>query len=177
MSVLNLRSVFTGIVATITMDILSITASKLGLIAPLSPRLIGRWFASVARGQFMHSDIGQIPPIDHEMAIAVPMHYAIGITLALVYLLASSALGLNPRRLVTTFGFALCTNLLPWLLMFPAMGYGWFGANGPTGTRLFLNSLVTLAFMGFGLWLGRQALVNQSYYKYVGCLGLQTSRE
>ena len=158
MSVLNLRSVFTGILATITMDILSITASKLGLIAPLSPRLIGRWFASVARAQFMHSDIGQIPPIDYEMAIVVPMHYAIGITLALVYLMASPALGLNPRNPVTAFGFALCTNLLPWLLMFPAMGYGWFGANGPTGTRLFLSSLVTHCFYGLGLWLGASSL-------------------
>lgn len=154
MSVLSLRSVSIGIAATVTMDVLTAGAYKLRWIAPLSPRLIGRWFAGVALGQPVHSDIGQASPISHEMAIAVPVHYATGVTLALVYLLASSALGLNPRTPVTALSFALCTNLLPWLLMFPAMGYGWFGAHGPAGTRLFLSSLVTHCFYGLGLWLG-----------------------
>jgi len=158
MSVLSLRSLCMGLLATVTMDVLSVTALRLGLIAFLSPRLTGRWFGSVARGRFLHKDIGQVPPINHEVAIAVPMHYAVGITLALGYLLASSTLGLSPRNLLAALGFALCTNLLPWLLMFPAMGYGWFGANGPPGTRLFLSSLVTHCFYGVGLWLGASIL-------------------
>jgi len=62
--------------------------------------------------------------------------------------------GLSPRNLITALSFALCTNLLPWLLMFPAMGYGWFGTHGPPGTRLFLSSLVTRCFYGVGLWIG-----------------------
>lgn len=131
MSFLNLRIVFIGILATITMDVLSIAALRLRWIAFLPPRLTGRWFASVARGQFLHSDIAKTPPINHEVAIAVPVHYAIGITLGLVYLFASSALGLSARNLIAALAFALCTSLLPWLLMFPAMGYGWFGKHGP----------------------------------------------
>lgn len=158
MIVLNIRSVFIGILATITMDVLSLTAFKLDLIAFLPPRLTGRWFGFMARGQFLHSDIGQTPPINHEMAIAVPVHYAIGVTLALVYLLGSSALGVSPRNPVTAISFALCTNLLPWLLMFPAMGYGWFGAHSPPGTRLFPSSFVTHCFYGVGLWLGASLL-------------------
>jgi hypothetical protein len=158
MSVLNLRNIFIGILATITMDILSAGAYKLQLIAPLSPRLIGRWFAFVAQGHPFHSDIGQAPPINHEMAIAAPVHYAIGVTLALVYLLACSAIKMPPRNPITALGFALCTNLLPWLLMFPAMGYRWFGAHGPAGTRLFLSSLVTHLFYGAGLWLAASIL-------------------
>jgi len=154
MSIFSMRTVLIGILATITMDVLSITARKLGLIAFLPPRLTGRWFASVARGQFLHIDIGRVPPINHEMAIAVPMHYTVGITLALLYLLLVSALRLSPRNLIVALAFALCTNLLPWLLMFPAMGYGWFGAHGPPGTRLFFSSLVTHCFYGVGLWIG-----------------------
>jgi hypothetical protein len=154
MSIFNLRSVLIGILATLAMDILSVGAIKLHWIAPLPPRLIGRWFGSVGRGRLLHSDIGQVLPINHEIAIAVPMHYAVGITLALVYLLGCSALGMPPRDPVAALGFALCTNLLPWLLMFPAMGYGWSGSRGPTGTRLFLSSLVTHCFYGVGLWFG-----------------------
>jgi len=158
MSIFNLRNVLLGIIATVTMDVLSVAAIKLRLIAPLPPHLIGRWFASVARGQVLHGDIAQVSPIQHEMAVAVPVHYAIGVTLALTYLLACSTLGLSPRSPVTALVFALCTNLLPWLLMFPAMGYGWFGAHGPTGTRLFASSFLTHCFYGLGLWLGASLL-------------------
>jgi len=153
MSIFSIRSVLIGILATITMDVLSITALKLGLIAFLPPRLTGRWFASLARGQFLHSDIGRVPPINYEMAIALPMHYIVGITLALLYLLLVSALRLSPRNLITVLAFALCTNVLPWLLMFPSMGYGWFGTHGPPGTRLFFSSLITHSFYGLGLWM------------------------
>lgn len=158
MSVLNLRNVLIGILATVTMDILNVGATKLQLIAPLPPHLIGRWFVLVARGHPFQSDIGQVSPINKEIAVAVPVHYAIGVTLALVYALAISALGLNAHNPITAVGFAVGTSLLPWLLMFPAMGYGWFGAHGPPGTRLFLSSLVLHCFYGVGLWLGTSTM-------------------
>jgi len=160
MSIFNLRNVLLGIIATVAMDVLSVAAIKLRLIAPLPPHLIGRWFASVARGKVRHSDIGQVFPIQHEMAIGVPVHYAIGVTLTLVYVLACSTFGLSPRSPVIALGFAVCTNLFPWLLMFPSMGYGWFGAHGPTGSRLFVSSFLTHCFYGFGLWLGASLWLN-----------------
>ena len=153
MSILSVKSVLIGIVATLTMDVLTVAAVKFRLIAPLPPQLIGRWLASLARGQVFHCDIGQVAPINHELGVAVPAHYAIGVTLTLLYLFANSAFGLNSSNLRTALGFALCTSLLPWLLMFPAMGYGWFGAHGREGTRLFSSSLVSHCFYGIGLWL------------------------
>jgi hypothetical protein len=112
MSIVSLRSVFIGILATVTMDLLSVTASKLGLIAFLPPRLMGRWFAYLVRGEFLHSDIAQMPPIHYEMAMAVPAHYAVGITLAFVYLFLNSTLGVDIHNLAAALGFALCTSLL-----------------------------------------------------------------
>lgn len=150
----GLPGVLVGIIATLTMDILTVGASKLRLIAPLAPNLMGRWFGYVVRRQPLQTDIARAAPIRREMAIALPVHYAIGTTLALVYLFVSISLGLNPRSPITALVFSLCTNILPWLLMFPAMGYGFFGAKGPPGTRLFLSSFVSHAFYGVGLWLG-----------------------
>ena len=49
MPILKMRSVFLGILATVTMDVLRLAALKLRLIAFLPPRLTGRWFASMAR--------------------------------------------------------------------------------------------------------------------------------
>ena len=143
MSILSVKGVLVGVLATLTMDVLTSIFYKLQLIAPLHPRLVGRWFASIARGRLLVSDIGRLQPVNREVAIAVPVHYVIGITLALLYLLVSSTLGLSPRNPSVALGFALCTNIFPWFMMFPAMGYGWFDSRGPTGTRLFLASLVT----------------------------------
>ena len=159
MFILSLRSILLGILATLTMDILSAASVKLRFLAPLPPRLMGRWFASVARGQLFHHDIGQVTPINYEMAIALPVHYAIGVTLALAYWLATSALGLSPRNPFIALSFGLTTNVLPWLVMFPAMGYGWFGAQGPPGTRLFVSSLINHCFYGVGLWFGASLLI------------------
>jgi Protein of unknown function (DUF2938) len=158
MSIFSLRNVIIGVVATITMDVLSAVSFKLRLIAPLSPRLIGRWFASVGRGQLLHSDIGQTAAINHERAIAVPVHYAIGVTLSLIYLFGCASLNLASRNPITALVFALCTNAFPWLVMFPSMGFGWFGSHGPPGTRLFQSSLVSHVFYGVGLWLATSLL-------------------
>lgn len=158
MSILHTRNLFIGVLATITMDLLSTAALKLRWIAFLPPRLTGRWFGWMAQGHFVHSDIAQAPPISHEMAIAIPTHYAVGITLGMLYLALCATLELSPRSLITALAFALCTNLLPWLVMFPAMGYGWFGAHGPAGTRLLMSSLVTHCFYGIGLWFGMSIL-------------------
>jgi DUF2938 family protein len=154
MSSLLVRGVVVGIVATLTMDALTLAAVRLGVSAPLAPALVGRWFASVARARPFHADIAQAAPLDHELAIVFPVHYAIGITLALLYLLSASVLGLSPRQWAPALAFGLGTSVLAWLLMFPSMGYGAFGVHGPAGTRLFTSSLLSHAFYGIGLWVG-----------------------
>jgi hypothetical protein len=46
------------------------------------------------------------------------------------------------------------------------MGYGFFGAQGPEGSRLFVSSLVSHACYGIGLWLGvrMRPVVTRSAY-------------
>jgi hypothetical protein len=102
MSVLSFRNIFIGVIATFTMDVLTALTIKLRLTAPLSPHLIGRWFW----GKVLHSDIGLIAPVRHELVIAVTVHYLIGITLALAYLFTISALGLSPRNPTASLGSA-----------------------------------------------------------------------
>ena len=143
-----------GVISTVSMDVLSGVANRLRLTAPVPPQLIGRWFASVARVQPFHADIARVPPVRHEVAIALPVHYAIGTTLAAAYLWVAFRIGWPAQSLALALAFGLCTNVFPWLLMFPAMGYGLFGAHGPMGTRLFFSSLLSHAFFGLGIWIG-----------------------
>lgn len=142
-----------GVIATLSMDVLSVLAIRLRWIAPLPPNLIGRWFASVARAHPFHEDIARAAPAKHELAIALPTHYAIGMVLTVLFVLTASRTGWPVKSLWAALAFGLCTNVFPWLLMFPAMGYGFFGAHGPQGTRLFVSSLISHAFFGFGLWI------------------------
>src|SRR5262245_6113481 len=148
------RNVVAGLIATLSMDVLSVVATRLQVTAPLPPSLIGRWFAFVARGSLVHADIAHTPAVANEIGIAVPVHYAIGIVLTSVYIWAMSYVGRSPANPALGLAFGLTTSVLPWLLMFPSMGYGLFGSHGPVGTRLFLSSLMNHAFFGMGIWLG-----------------------
>ena len=143
----------TGLIATVTMDCLSALAHWLGLPANLAPNLIGRWFASILWLQPFHSDISRSPAVRNEMAIALAGHYSIGVILACLYVWLTSRPGRRPSQLRYALGYAVCTNALPWLIMFPAMGYGLFGVHGPPGTRLFLSSSCSHVFYGLGLWI------------------------
>lgn len=149
----NSHYVIAGVIATLCMDMLTTVAIALRLAVPLPPKLIGRWFAAVAKAQPFHTDIAMASPVSHEIAIAVPVHYAIGIGLASLYLVASTRLALPAGNLKLALTFALLTSVLPWMLMFPAMGYGFFGTRGPAGTRLFTSSLISHACFGVGLWV------------------------
>jgi hypothetical protein len=142
-----------GVIATASMDVLTAAAIRLRLIAPLSPNVIGRWFASVVRGHPFHEDIAGAATGSHELAIAIPGHYAIGMFLTALFVLTAYRMGWQAGRLSPALAFGVCTSVFPWLLMFPAMGYGFFGAHGPEGTRLFVSSIVSHVFFGLGIWI------------------------
>jgi len=146
-----------GVLSTLSMDLMTGVAMRLKLVAPLSPNLVGRWFVSVARAHPFHTNIAQASPVSHELLVALPVHYAIGTVLATLFACATGEFGW-PRSAGLALAFGLGTSVLPWLLMFPAMGYGVFGAHGPDGTRLFVSSLISHAFFGVGLWIAVHAV-------------------
>jgi hypothetical protein len=148
------RVLLLGVVATVVMDILGALAQKTHVVAPLPPTLIGRWTAAMARGHVRHASIEQAVPVDHELVIALLAHYAVGVVFASMYLFATSSLDMSPRSAGAAITFGLATCIFPWLLMFPAMGFGLFGVRGPPGTQLFLSSLVSHAAYAAGIWLG-----------------------
>lgn len=84
-----------GFLSTLSMDLLIGVATRLRLVAPLSPNLIG---ASVARAQPLHTDIARSAPVNHELLVALPVHYAIGIVLATLYVWGTGQIGW-PRSL------------------------------------------------------------------------------
>jgi DUF2938 family protein len=127
MSILLLfRWVLAGLVSTLSMDVGSALVRKAGLTAGLPPRLIGRWFALLGRGQFSHQTIAEESAVPGELAFALVGHYLIGITLTVVFctLLATSRLKPAPASgFALAVGFGMLTSLLPWFWMFPLDGF------------------------------------------------------
>ncbi len=48
--------------------------------------------------------------------------------------------------------YGAVTSLLPWLLLLPAFGWGWFGRRGPVGSNALLAS--TVSHLPYGLGVG-----------------------
>src|SRR5512138_2666865 len=76
-----------GVIATVSMDVLTAIAIRVRMVAPLLPYVVGRWFASVARAHPFHEDIAREAPRSHELAIALPVQYAIGLFLTALFVL------------------------------------------------------------------------------------------
>lgn len=150
----ELRWLFAGVVATLSMDVATGIATRLGVLAPLPPALVGRWFACVAQGRPILADITHAPNLRYEIPLAFGGHYAIGITLACVFLWLTARLGLPAGSPRLALAYGVSSSVLAWLVMFPAMGYGFFGIHGPEGTHLFRTSLAAHTMYGLGLWLG-----------------------
>ena len=141
-----------GVAATVTMDVLASASQRVGLGAGVKGQWVGRWYLGIARGKFVHSNIAAVPEKAGEEWAALVGHYAIGIALAVLYVVGASWLGISPGVFSVALGYGFATCVFPWFLVFPALGFGLFGRRGPPELSLFTSSLMNHLFYGFGLW-------------------------
>lgn len=150
---LLLHGAMAGIAGTLAMDIGAglLRTSRLTAGVPLES--LAKWFASVLRGQPFHESIAlsSIPALPFPAVLA--LHYAIGAALGIGFVVLCAILGVTQRRWAWALGYGFVTNALPWLVMFPAMGYGFFGSEGPAEFLLFRSSLLNHLCYGAGLAL------------------------
>ena len=147
-----------GVLATLVMDIGGGIVRKTGLTQGAPPQLIGRFFMSVFRGHFTALDPSLAPDTSIPLGFILPVHYAIGVTLALIFGIVARVLGdPSPKWWAILFGVA--TTALPAFWMFPAMGFGLLGSRGPQEMLLFRTALVNHLFFGLGLALAAALIV------------------
>lgn len=151
-STLGVAGLLAGVAATLTMDLLSGQARKIGLIAGADGRWVGRWYLGMAKGKFVHRDIAAYPEQAGEGRAALIGHYIIGVALAIVYLLGTQWLGLSPANVAVAVAYGLTTCVFPWFMVLPALGFGAFGLRGPDEMKLFRTSVLNHLFYGIGLW-------------------------
>lgn len=150
--VLMAFGVCAGVAATMTMDVLASVLRRVGLAAGAKGQWVGRWYLGIVRGQFVHSNIAATPEQAGEKWVALVGHYAIGIALAVLYVVGARWLGVSPGEFLVALGYGLATCVFPWFLVFPALGFGMLGLRGPPELRLFTSSLMNHLSYGLGLW-------------------------
>jgi len=141
-----------GIGATLTMDLLSGRARKIGIVAGADGRWVGRWYLGIAKGTFVHRDIAASPEQAGEGRAALIGHYIIGVALAIVYVFGARWLSLPQGGAIVAIGYGLATCVFPWFMVLPALGFGVFGLKGPDEMKLFRTSVFNHLFYGLGLW-------------------------
>ena len=109
------------------------------------------WAAGLLQGRCRHGDITIEPARRGEVGLGLLTHYSTGIMLTQAFLLL-------PRRGDGRPGFAagkafgIATAALPLLVMFPSMGYGWFGLRSGDAVRV--NRIMLLGHTAFGVGIG-----------------------
>lgn len=112
-----------GILATVTMDVAMVLASRAGAFSSDKTGLepIGRWAGNVARGRASRADISAEPRLRGELALGLATHYLTGIVLTQAYLTLLRRANLRPDVAKAT-AYGLATSVLPLLISFPSMG-------------------------------------------------------
>src|SRR5688572_1596403 len=145
-------AVLIGAGATAVMDVWGIARTRLLGIAPMNYGLVGRWLAWVVRGRVRHHPIAASPPVRGERLIGWTAHYVIGIAFAAALL---ALWGLDWAR-EPTVGPALIVGIgsvaAPFLVMQPGMGAGVAASRTPRPGAARVQSLVTHAIFGLGLY-------------------------
>lgn len=149
-----------GFVGSVLMDITEAKMAKSGISSGVTGAYIGRWFSGLMQGKLVHTNIAQSAPVENEVRIGQVFHFVVGGgVVALFYPIFLWAFGFaepyNHLLLATVFGLA--TSILPWFILMPSFGWGFFGVKAPDGSRPILSPL--LSHIAFGLGIGLTLVV------------------
>jgi len=151
-------SVCVGVLATLTMDVAFVAASRLGGAAftsdKIGPELVGRWAVGLARGQLRHADIESEERVRGEAAVGLAVHYFTGVALTQAYYSMLPRRSRSSGGVVAASAYGAATALLPLIVMYPSWGIGLFGLRSGEAARLARIMLFghTVFGAGIGLW-------------------------
>lgn len=148
---LILTGLIAGVIGTLTMDSLNHLFARYGVISKIDVRIIGRMAVGWANGRFRYTHPDEIEPVPNEMVYGYLTHYAIGVGLAIPFVLGWDLLVGGPVSPIWTFVYGVTTTVASLFLVYPSMGFGIFGLRSPEGVKSSLTSLANHAFFGVGM--------------------------
>lgn len=147
-----LSLVLIGVGATAVMDVWAIVRKQFFGIPCADYGMVGRWIGHMTHGQFRHERIAAAAPIPGERILGWSVHYLTGIAFAAALVWIVGPEWLRRPALAPALAFGLATIAAPFFVMQPGMGAGIAASRTPKPNSARLQSLITHAVFGFGLW-------------------------
>ena len=147
------RSLAIGIAATALLDLWALFLNRVFGIPLANWAMVGRWFAYLPSGRFMHDTIAGTPPVSNELAIGWIMHYLIGALFAAIVLLIWGLDWSRNPTLLPALIVGVVTVGCGWFILQPGMGFGLAASKRPNANQIRLIGLINHVVFGLGLWL------------------------
>jgi len=139
-----------SILSTMTMDIAGGLLRSTGVTQGAPAGLVGKWIESSLKGTVFVGDIrsssGNLVPVSRFLIY----HYIIGMLLTCTLYVIIAILNSSVPWWVPLL-YGLATTVLPLFLMFPGMGFGFLGLNGPPEYLLARTAILNHLAFGLGL--------------------------
>jgi uncharacterized membrane protein YagU involved in acid resistance len=149
-------TIITGIVigagATLIMDVWNAFLKRAFNLVSLNYCMLGRWLRHMPAA-FRHASIAAAAPKSLECATGWIAHYAIGISMALGFVLLTQGDWLARPSLLPALLYGIATVVFPFLVLQPALGLGIASAKARRPVQARLKSLATHAVYGAGLYI------------------------
>ena len=141
-----------GVGATAIVDLWGIARTRLLSIPPPDYGLVGRWLAHMIHGRFRHDTIAASPPVYGERLIGWIAHYLIGVAFAAMLIGIWGLEWVKHPKLGPALIVGIGTAAAPFLVMQPGMGAGIASSRTRRPGAARLQSLITHAVFGVGLY-------------------------
>ena len=152
--VILITGVVAGILGTIAMDLFNLFFARMDLLSKIDIKMIGRMAVGWTHGRFFYEHPSKMKPVRNEKLYGYITHYAIGLSLAVPYVLVWNLLIGGLPSPIWTILYGIITTIASWFFVFPSVGLGAFGRRSPEGIRAALSSLSNHLFFGVGMAFG-----------------------
>lgn len=147
-----LFTLYIGVGATTLMDLWGLARKPLLGIAPPNYALVGRWIGHMSRGRFRHDSIAASAPVRGEAIIGWTTHYLVGVAFAALLIGIFGPAWLRQPTVGPALAVGIGTVAAPFLVMQPGMGAGIAASRTPRPGSARLQSVITHAVFGLGLY-------------------------
>ena len=151
---LVIAGVVAGVLGTLVMDLGNLLLARAKIISKIDVGMIGRMAAGWARGRFRYGHPNEMDKVANERLYGYVTHHAIGVGLAIPYVLGWDLLIGGPASPAWALVYGVATTAASYFFVFPSMGLGVFGRRSPEGIKTPLSSLANHLFYGVGLAVG-----------------------
>ena len=146
-------TVCTGAGATLLTDLWNLFLKRVFRIPSLNFCFLGRWILYMPLGTFRHKSIKESPSRSMECLIGWIVHYGIGVSLTLIFILIMPADWSSNPTLLPALIYGISTVIFPLFILQPALGLGMASSKTPQPVQAVFKSLMTHFTFGAGIWL------------------------